>query len=374
MSSTLKIFHCADLHLGLKFARYPADVADKLREARFTSLERMVARANAEGCELFVVAGDLFDTLKVAARDVARAAKILAGFDRVVALLPGNHDFHAGTADEFWRDFPLPEHGRLLLLGAHRAVSLADFGIDAVLYPSSCNRKKSERDNALGWLRDLPRLPGKFQIGLAHGSFEGLTPDMEGTYFPMTERELTSFGLDLWMLGHIHVQFPVSPSASHRIFYSGTHEPDGMNFAHEGRAWRIDLHADKKVEATSVVTGAYRFEIASHEVRASADLDAVLARYSAAGSREKLLRLKLSGSLPKADFDKLTAFGEALKARVLYFEPDYSALRLALTPADIDREYPRDSFAHRLLTSLASSESDRDALQAAFELLGDTRA
>ena len=112
----LKIFHCADLHLGLKFTRYPEEIAARLREARYTTLEKMVAQANREGCDLFVVAGDLFDTLKVSLRDVTRAAKILAGFERVVALLPGNHDFHAGGADDFWRAFPMPENGRLLLL------------------------------------------------------------------------------------------------------------------------------------------------------------------------------------------------------------------------------------------------------------------
>jgi hypothetical protein len=157
MSSTLKIFHCADLHLGLKFARYPADVADKLREARFTSLERMVARANAEGCELFVVAGDLFDTLKVAARDVARAAKILAGFDRVVALLPGNHDFHAGTADEFWRDFPLPGgsgenylRGEMATLKRTNSIGVMPYRANSRDYSTSMGTYVSRADKAIG--------------------------------------------------------------------------------------------------------------------------------------------------------------------------------------------------------------------------------
>ena len=107
----LRIFHCADLHLGLRFSRYP----EGLGEARFTSLEKMVERANAEACDLFIVAGDLFDTLQVPKRDLLRAAKIISRFDRVACVLPGNHDFHSGESDDFWKHFELPEHGRLFL-------------------------------------------------------------------------------------------------------------------------------------------------------------------------------------------------------------------------------------------------------------------
>lgn len=370
---SLKIFHCADLHLGLKFSRYPEEVSARLREARFTTLEKMVQQANADGCDLFVVAGDLFDTLKVAARDVARAAKILGDFERVIAVLPGNHDFHAGAADDFWKAFPRPEHGRLILLDEYRPYSLQEHGIDAVLYPSHCNKKHSEGGNALGWLAQAERRPGLYQVGIAHGSFEGLSPDIVGEHFPMTARELGSFGLDLWLLGHIHLQFPLKPAANSRIFFSGTHEPDGMDCAHEGKAWRLTLRPDKTVQAESCSTGACRFRVDTAEVRDASDFEALLARYPKDSSRHLLLRLRLTGSLPREGLDRLPAFDGELKGRLLHFEPDYSGLRLALTAADIDRDFPRGSFAHRLLTSLAGSEADRDALQAAFELLGDCR-
>ena len=99
----MKIFHCADLHLGLQFTKYPEELAQELREARFTTLEKMVNLANEARCDLFVVAGDLFDHLKVSQRYLARAAKILAGFDRVAVVLPGNHDFYSGASDDFWK-------------------------------------------------------------------------------------------------------------------------------------------------------------------------------------------------------------------------------------------------------------------------------
>ena len=103
------------------------------------------------------------------------------------------------------------------------------------------------------------------------------------------------------------------------------------------------------------------------------DLDELLARYPAGASAHRLLRLRLRGSLPREGLERLASFDAELKTRVLHYEPDYAGVRLMLTAADIDREFARGGFAHRLLTALAANDSDREALQAAFELLGEGR-
>ena len=57
----LKIFLTGDNHFGKKYNRYP-DVRERLIRSRYDSLERMVRKAESEGCELFAVTGDLFDS------------------------------------------------------------------------------------------------------------------------------------------------------------------------------------------------------------------------------------------------------------------------------------------------------------------------
>jgi DNA repair exonuclease SbcCD nuclease subunit len=360
----LKIFHCADLHLGLRFSRYPEGIAEQLREARFTSLEKMVERANREGCELFVVAGDLFDTLKVAQRDLLRAAKILSRFDRLAVVLPGNHDFHAGPSDDFWKGFPLPDHGRLLLLSESRAYPLQAHGLDAVLYAAPCGAKYSET-HGVGWLRGAARPEARFHIGLAHGSFEGLSPDLQGNYFPMKSADLHACGLDLWLLGHIHVPFPPKPGPSDRIFYSGTHEPDGFDCRHEGRSWLLELREDKSLLAEPLSTGNFRFLEAELELHALSDLEA-FARRLPDGERT-LLKLTLRGSLAREEHGRFGETVERLKERLLYLKPDFSGVTVTLAPAEIDREFAAGSFPHRLLTELSGGEPE--ALQTAFALL-----
>ena len=63
---SLKIFHTADLHIGLKFTRgYETDVRSSLINARFEVLRNMIGLANDHACDLFVIAGDLFDNSRV---------------------------------------------------------------------------------------------------------------------------------------------------------------------------------------------------------------------------------------------------------------------------------------------------------------------
>ena len=101
----LKILASADYHLGMKFAGYP-DVQEELAEARFLTLERLVATANEQGCALFLIAGDLFDRVTVSARDVQRATALLSRFQgQLVAVLPGNHDFYTGASSTLWSRF-----------------------------------------------------------------------------------------------------------------------------------------------------------------------------------------------------------------------------------------------------------------------------
>ena len=98
----LRIFLTGDNHIGLRYASHEASA--RLAAARLEAFSGMVEAANAEGCQLFAVAGDLFDRLKgIPKRDVKALAGILAGFEGTVALLPGNHDyFSAGAA--LWDD------------------------------------------------------------------------------------------------------------------------------------------------------------------------------------------------------------------------------------------------------------------------------
>ena len=128
-----KILATADLHLGMRFAAYP-EVQSELSESRFAVLDRLVEMANSEQCGLFIVAGDLFDRLKLPKADIIRAAKALGRFDgSLTAVLPGNHDYYGGSRSGLWNTFREQAGDATLLLQDQQAYDLSRYGLDITL-------------------------------------------------------------------------------------------------------------------------------------------------------------------------------------------------------------------------------------------------
>lgn len=373
----LRIFLTSDLHLGMKFAGYPDAPRAALAEARFTCLDRIVAAANEARSDLLVIAGDLFETVSVARRDVLRAAESLSSFrGRLSAVMPGNHDYVAGD-DELWSRFRDGAGDSVLLLDQPRPYPLSPYDLDACLYPGPCTAKHSEA-NAIGWVRAASRDPGldpgvRHHIGIAHGSLEGFSPDMDGRYYPMRPDELTDTGLRTWLLGHTHVAFPQAPGDSDTIFCAGTPEPDGFDCTHEGSAWALELTDEGTVHARAVKTGQLRFVEQRRDVRVREDLEQLERAYTGSGADRTLLRLHLQGRAPREVLAEIGALRLRMSPSLLYLDVRAEDLKEEITPEAIDREYPAGSFPHALLTSLFQDD-DQEALRIAHELLGELRS
>ena len=370
---SLKIFHTADIHLGMKFAGYP-EVQSELSEARFIALDNLVKKANEKKCDLFVVAGDLFDRITVAKRDIMRAVRILNQFEgKLILVLPGNHDYLSPSPGEPWATFKENAGDRVLLLEEKRVYPREHFNLDANIYPAPCDAKHSA-ENYVGWIKDETKDRGvAYHIGVAHGSLEGLSLDFDKRFYPMTRQELLESGLDLWLMGHTHLPYPGKPGSRDRIFYSATPEPDGFDCDHQGHAWIIELDEDKKIFPTLLSTGTYRFLHDERELRNAGDIDRLEADYSISGSDQLLLKLKIKGRLPREAYDHLPEVREKLDQNLFYLRWDSRDLTEEITPAMIDREFTEGSFPHRLLTTLTRDEQDFETLQLAYRLIEEVR-
>ena len=214
----LRVFLTSDLHLGMKFAGYPDAARAALVEARFTSLDRVVAAANTAGSELLVIAGDLFESVGATHASILRAAKSLGAFQgRLVAVLPGNHDY-ISSEDKLWTRFRDAAGDAVLLLDSPRPYPLAGYEMNACLYAGPCTMKHSA-SNAIGWVRAAGKDNGiRHHIGVAHGSLEGLSLDKEGEYYPMRLQELADTGVRPWLVGHTHLPFPKEPGPGDAVF------------------------------------------------------------------------------------------------------------------------------------------------------------
>lgn len=369
----LKFLHTADLHIGMVFNNrgYPEEVRQQLVEARFAVLERLVERANAEQCLLFIIAGDLFHRTNMAAGAVARVLKILNRFRGCVALLPGNHDYYEPYGP-LWKELRDGAFDSLVLLTEMRPYRLHDYGVEVVLYPAPCDRKHAP-DNRLGWIGGLGARPaGRWHIGVAHGAVQGVSPDFAEQYFPMTAAELAGLKLHHWCLGHTHVPFPGPDEAEGSPFcYSGTPEPDGFDCRHGGHAWIVELDDGGRGACRLLETGRFRFREISRQVGDAAALEQLHAELAAAGSNT-LAKLKLAGTLPETDFRARAAWYDRLQEALFYLEKDDSGLAPEITPAVIAARFPAGSFPYRFLHRLAG-RGNREALQLAYRLIDEVK-
>ena len=90
----LRLLHTADVHLGARHADL-GEAATTQRERQFAAFKAAVDLAIAEKVDLFLVAGDLFDSNTQPRRTVEHVAAELArlGTAKIRAvIIPGTHD------------------------------------------------------------------------------------------------------------------------------------------------------------------------------------------------------------------------------------------------------------------------------------------
>jgi DNA repair exonuclease SbcCD nuclease subunit len=367
---SLKILHTSDTHLGMKFAGYP-EVQAELSEARFKTLEKLVTHANSEKCDLLIIAGDLFDRVSIAKKDIIRASKILQEFQgRLVAVLPGNHDFISSDPTDLWLYFRENISDNVIVLNEKKVYSLQHYDLDVHLYAAPCHAKQSG-ENSIAWIKESTRDGSvAHHIGVAHGSLEGFSPDFDQRYYPMTVSELQNCGVDLWLMGHTHIQYPDKPSATDIIFYPGTPEPDGFDCQHEGKAWMLEIDDDKKIHPASLSIGTYKFLREELEVASASALEMLRKRYSSEDYRKVLLKLKLKGRLPRDEYENLPEIRKTLEQQLFHLILNDDEVTEEITIDVVNQEFTEGSFPHMLLTALTH---DSEALQVAYDLIKEVR-
>lgn len=369
----IRIVHTADNHIGLPFKQYPADVANRLIEERFLALERLVSEANTRDAHFFVVAGDLFDSTRVKAGDIEKAANVLRGFTgTAVIVVPGNHDHFANSETEVWKRFRKATEGdaRIDLL-VDPAVKSYDVEGQAVhFFPCACPSKTGAA-STIGWVAEAAsRHPGGLKIGIAHGNVTGLGLDAEGRYFHMEPAALEAAGMATWLLGHIHVPFPTSASGEQSpYFMAGTHTPDSLRCRHAGSAWSIECDGDRVTRYERLAPGKIAFRRLEPELLSAGDVADLVRTCEGLDARSTILDLQPSGRLSAAERAHLTAEIDRLRPGFLNLTDDPGDIHDRIDAAQIEQRYRSGGLAQRLLTALLADADHPDAATLAHQLI-----
>jgi exonuclease SbcD len=323
----LRLLHTADVHLGARHADL-GDAASAQRERQFAAFAASVDLALAEKVDLFLVAGDLFDSNVQPRRSVERVAAELArlvGARIRTVLIPGTHDVYDRSS--VYRAYDLaalagaPEGGDLVTVLTPERPWVHIGACDVVVHGPVFATKRAPHSP----LRDLAtvRTPdATWRLGLLHAAvaIPGRTDHDEVV---ITTDEIAGSGLDYLALGHWHGA-QVSKARGVTYAYSGAPEPVALDQDKAGKVLLVtlDQRGDARtVEVEERVVGRTTFERVEVDAATVESQPAFITRLRGSADKDRVLDVRLIGVRPD-ELDLNTAeVEEALR-------PDYLRVRV----------------------------------------------
>ncbi len=187
----LKLLHSADWHLDAPLLQHSTEQTQLLRQALSEIPNQIAALCRAEGCDLLLLSGDLFDG-PYTQGSVQRLRDALEEAAVPVFIAPGNHDF-VGT-DSPWLRESFPGNVHIFTRPVIESAAVAE--LDCRVYGAGFSGM------------DCPGLLEGFHatqteqhaIGVLHGD----PTQVSSPYCPITTGQVERSGLDYLALGHIH--------------------------------------------------------------------------------------------------------------------------------------------------------------------------
>lgn len=218
---SVKLVHCADIHLDSVFSFLNASASECRREDLRSAFSSCVALVKEKDADIFIISGDLFDSENISHETAEFVRKKLAEItDKEVYICAGNHD-------------PLK---------ASSYFSVMDFGENVHIFGGEIERIEREEYDIYGVSFTEPYVnesllegfkvknPDKLNIMVMHGDFT--TPE----YNLLTKSQLEKSGIDYLALGHVHTHEIINAGRCTAV-YSGC--PEGRGFDETGEKGAI---------------------------------------------------------------------------------------------------------------------------------------
>ena len=368
----LRLLHTADVHLGARHKDL-GEVAAAQRERQFTAFQATVNLALDEKVDLFLVAGDLFDSNTQPRRSVERVAaelKRLALASVRTVILPGTHDVYDRAS--IYRAYDLAalagvsaDSGLIVVLTPDRPE--ADFPVlDATVYGRPFATKRAPNSPLAGF-RAGDGDKRTWRIGVVHGAL--LIPDKtDHDEVVFTNDEVAHSGLDYLALGHWHSS---QQGRAGRVTYAyaGAPEPIALDQDRAGKVLLVTLdkapNGARTVKVDSRQVGRTRFEKVDLDAISIASQPAFIEQLRGRADPDVVLDVRITGVRPDEldlDIDEIEGAlaPQFLKIRVR--DASTPALSEGLLP-------PADTilgaFIRDVEGRIAELEADQKAVEAA---------
>jgi len=260
-TAMLRIIHTADVHLGARHDDLGEQAAAQ-RERQFAAFKAAIDLALSEKVDLFLIAGDLFDSNVQPRRSVERVAaelkRLAEGRIRTV-IIPGTHDVYDRASIYRAYDLPAlagshPDDGMVTVLDPeHPAIHLAT--LEAVVFGPVFPTKRAPHSP----LRDLPPATAEagsdpavtWRIGMIHGSI-AIPGKTDHDEVVITTDEIAASGLDYLALGHWH-SAQTGKAGTVTYAYPGAPEPVALDQDRAGKVLLVELDESGGKRSVKVV-------------------------------------------------------------------------------------------------------------------------
>lgn len=228
----MRILHTGDLHLDSAFCAYGQKDAERQREAGRELLEEVFACAKREGCEMILIAGDLFDSAFVSPQSARLFERLVTDSDIHVVISPGNHDFY--TEGGFYAKMRDRLCDKLTVFSSNE-LQVFDFDELRLRVFGYAFTSMALLRSPLSEFR-MPEDNGYTKILCAHADLASPV----SRYAPLTLSEIEACGFDYTALGHIHNRGE-REDAFGKVRYCGFAEGRSFDELGAGRAWIVDV-------------------------------------------------------------------------------------------------------------------------------------
>ena len=295
--NTVKILHCADIHIGAALS-YLGETAAQRKYETLLTFERIIDTAVTEGVKIIAAAGDIFDSNTVEEGFVnAVFEKIESVPDIKVVFSAGNHD--PLSADSPFKTRELPKN--LFVLGAKdERITFDD--LKTRVYGRSFDDVYLRGEESFSI---IPEKDGYVNLMVLHGE---LRSDLNSNYNSVTANFIKESGMDYIALGHIHKRTEPQKLGDTYYAYCGCPEGQGFDETDEKGVYIGEIgkglcdlsfvpiskrrHICEKIDATGINSSA---EI-------SGAVLALLQKKYGAQYGENLYKIELTGSISE-DFN-----------------------------------------------------------------------
>ena len=300
----LRIVHTADVHLGARHADM-GDQAAAQRERQFAAFKTTVDLAIEERVDLFLIAGDLFDSNTQPRRSVERVAAELARLAAAkvrTVIIPGTHDVYDRSS--IYRAYDLEalagsdaaDDFVTVLTPARPWVHLAT--CDVVVFGPVFETKKAPKSPLAGL--DTAVVPeATFRVGMVHGAV-AIPGKTDSDDVVITTQEIAASGLDYLALGHWH-SAQQARAGGVTYAYAGAPESVAIDQDRAGKALLVEL--DTKAGAKTVTiaekqVGKTKFDKARIDAAAIASQPAFIEGVAKRGDPDLVLDVRIDGVRP----------------------------------------------------------------------------